>query len=374
MSPSVEACRSITVAIHHPGVSAVPAALALSEAFGGISGKDVITAVTLAADFILRLRTACHKRPGVSTWTTGTYAPFVSACVAGKIMNLKEDQFLDALGLAFSQLSNTFQGHQEGVLSVKVHHGMGARNGIIAAQLASQGITGPHNILEGKYGYYPVFERNEYDRQTLLADLGKEYFNTRLSIKPYPCGGFSHNPIEATLQLVQEFDIQAEDIAEIVVHTNQSGFNVCGMPIEAKKKPDTVAAAQFSLYYPVACAAVHREVYMDQFTTQSILEPAGLDIAQRITAIVDPALESTATVPPSIVEIKTKDGKKYSKKSEYSKGHPKNPMSFDECVAKFNKNLAYSVKPVSDSAEIIEMVRHLEDVDDVSKIARLMAA
>ena len=375
MARSREIDAQCDIAGEHPNVSAYPAALAMSEALGGITGKSVIAAATLASDFTLRLRTAGHLRPGVSPWTTGFYAPFVSAIVAGKLMNLKEEQFLDALGLAFTQCSNTVQQHLEGVLSTRVQHGMGARSGIIAALLASKGITGPHNILEGKFGYYPVFEQNRYDRQILLSGLGKEYFNTRPSIKAYSCCSLNHNPIEATLQLVLEHDLHPDNVAEIIVHTNQSGFNICGMPLEDKKTPKTVVAAQFSLYYTVACAVVHREVYLDQFTNQSIQEPAVLDVARRVTVTVDSTPESALAVcvPPSIVEIKTKGGKTYSTRVEYAKGHPHNPMSFDECVAKFNKSLAYSAEPVPGSQKIIEKARHLEEITDVAEIARLMA-
>jgi 2-methylcitrate dehydratase PrpD len=354
----------------HASVSAVSAALGMSEVSGGISGKKVIASVALASDFILRLRSSLHQ---TNSWTTGFYAPFVSACVAGKIMNLKEEQFLDALGLAFSQFSNTFQGHQEGALSVRVHHGMGARNGIIAALLAAKGVTGPHNILEGKFGYYAVFEQNKYDRQKLLSGLGKEYLNTRVNIKPYSCCGCAHCAIDATLKLVRDFNIQPKDVAEITVHTNESGYKVVGTPVEVKKAPQTVPAAQFSMYYTVACALVHHEVYLDQFTPQAMRDPKVLDIASKVTTILDPAIPSGASAPAAIVEIKTKDGKMYSTRVDYAKGHPKNPMSFDECVVKFNKSLAYSVKPIPDGARIVEMVHQLEKVSDVAEIARLMA-
>jgi len=173
--------------------------------------------------------------------------------------------------------------------------------------------------------------------------------------------------------LAREYDIQPEDIAEIIVHTNESGSKVVGTPVEVKKAPQTVAAAQFSMYYTVACAVVHHEVYLDQFTPQGIRDPRVLDIASKVTTIVDPAIDAGLSAPASIVEIKTKGGKTYSAKSEYSKGHPKNPMSFDECVVKFNKSLAYSVKPVPEGMKIVEMVRHLEEVTDVAEIARLMA-
>ena len=86
----------------HPDVSAVPAALAAGELFGGMSGKDVITAIVLAIDFNIRLRLATGRIVGDTPWTAGTYAAFISAIVAGKLMKLDESRFLDTLGLAFS--------------------------------------------------------------------------------------------------------------------------------------------------------------------------------------------------------------------------------------------------------------------------------
>ena len=76
-----------------------------------------------------------------------------------------------------------------------------------------------------------------------------------------------------------------------------------------------------------------------------------------------------------MVDIRVKDGKQYSKTVYYTKGHPKNPMTFEEVVAKFRRCLAFSARPFpeANAERINELVSGLERLDDVSEITRLMA-
>lgn len=361
----------------HADVSAVPAALAMSEVMGRITGKDAITAIILAIDFNIRLRLATGRFVGETPWTAGTYAPFPSVIVAGKLMRMSESQFLNAAGFAFAQLSNTIQGNSEGALSVRVHNGMGARNGFIAALLAKKGITGPHDILEGKYGYYRIFEQNRYNREVLLDRLGKKFYSEELMMKPYSCCAMNFLPIEGTLELVREHKLQPGDISEIVVRTNQGTYNFIALPVETKRAPDNPTSAQFSLYFTLACAVMKGDVYLAHFTPESLRDPGILEMAGRVTAVVDPSHDpKPGTLPSCRVEIRTKGGKVLSAKPEYFKGHPRNPMTFDECVTKFKKNLTFAAKPLphKNVDRIIDMVKKLEDVEDVAEISRLMAS
>jgi 2-methylcitrate dehydratase PrpD len=75
------------------------------------------------------------------------------------------------------------------------------------------------------------------------------------------------------------------------------------------------------------------------------------------------------------VEIRTKDGKVYSKRTDFPYGHPKNPLAYEDIVNKFRDCLSYAAKPVArDNVEkVIDMVRKLEDVEDVGQIINLLA-
>ncbi len=71
-----------------------------------------------------------------------------------------------------------------------------------------------------------------------------------------------------------------------------------------------------------------------------------------------------------IIEVLLTDGKRYSEKLDYIKGHPQNPMDFDECVAKFRHCAAYSERAVSRGKleEVIALIDHLETVEDLRSI------
>ena len=373
-SRELDDCEDITG--DHSSVAAVPTALAMSEMLGGASGKDVMTAIVLGADLVIRIRRACKRKSGISPWGTGSYCVFNAAAVAGKLLGLNEEKMINAMGLAYSQMSNTYQWVFDGALSGRVHQGIAVKAGLVSALLADKGITGPHSVLEGKYGLYPVYELDQYDRDTIFAGLGKEFHITDLSVKPFSSCKDTHTPIQATLELVRENDIKPQDVEEIRVYVNESSYRLCAVPENTKRAPKSIADAQFSDYYTVAAAVIHRDVFIAQFTEEAIKDPKVLQMCNKVKVIADPEMSAIAiTVGPSKVQIDTKAGRTYSRTVEYVPGHPKNPMSFDDCVEKFRKCLPFSIKPLPDEniERVISLVRNLENLKDVRRIPRLLA-
>ena len=75
------------------------------------------------------------------------------------------------------------------------------------------------------------------------------------------------------------------------------------------------------------------------------------------------------------VEIKRKDGKVLSRRVDYPRGHPKNPMTMEDIAAKFRDCASYSIKPVSKvhTEKVIDMLINLEQVDDIRQIIQLIS-
>ena len=69
-----------------------------------------------------------------------------------------------------------------------------------------------------------------------------------------------------------------------------------------------------------------------------------------------------------------KNGKRYSKRVDFSLGNPRNPMTMEDIIKKFKDCASYSAKPLSQQniERVIEMVGKLEEVDDVSQIISLL--
>ncbi|HDN74102.1 MAG TPA: NAD-dependent epimerase/dehydratase family protein, partial [Archaeoglobus sp.] len=52
--------------------------------------------------------------------------------------------------------------------------------------------SGTKNVLEGDFGFFKLYEGNDYDKDILLNDLGEDFRGMELSIKPYPCCRMTH--------------------------------------------------------------------------------------------------------------------------------------------------------------------------------------
>jgi 2-methylcitrate dehydratase PrpD len=75
-------------------------------------------------------------------------------------------------------------------------------------------------------------------------------------------------------------------------------------------------------------------------------------------------------IEPGVIEVKVKSGHLFSERADFAYGHPKNPISINDLIAKFRECCKYSVKPLSaDTVErAIYLVTHLEEVEDIGQI------
>jgi len=169
----------------HVGAVNVPTGLAISEKVGGVSGTELITAITLGIDIEIRLAQAARL------WTqfhpTATYGYFGACATAGRLLRLNKEQMLNAFGIAYSQASGNKQCMHDGSLTKRLQPGLASRGGILAAHLAQRGYTGTKNNFEGEAGLFALYHGGRYDPEPLTKDLGKYFDVVRLGYKPYPC-------------------------------------------------------------------------------------------------------------------------------------------------------------------------------------------
>jgi len=358
----------------HAGVTVIPAAFAVAERVGQVSGKEFITALSLGIDVICRLGAASIRNPSdLGHMYTSLYGVFGATAAAGKILGLDEQEMVNAFGIAYSQASGNFQCIVDGALTKRMQAGFASSSGVTSALLASKGLTGAKNSFEGLKGLFQVYHRGEYDPQPLTFDLGKNLGVTGLSFKPYPCCRNCHPFIDATLALAEEHNINPDNIDEILVRCGEVARILCE-PLLQRQQPRVVVDAQFSIPWVVATALVKRKVTLEDFTPEAILNPSIKRITSKITAEVDPQMDSRGTTS-AFVQIRMKDSRAVcSRREDLAKGNPEKPMSFDEICDKFRNCTHYGVKTMSvkKASRVINMIRDLEKVNDVSQIIRLL--
>jgi 2-methylcitrate dehydratase PrpD len=350
------------------GTAVVPAAFGVAEHLGGRHGRAVLTAIALATDVEGRMIKAVHNAIESGWNSTYLYSALGAAIAAGKLLDLTEEEFLNALGLAYSQTTGNRQAHVEGVLGVRMQMGFGVRNGVVAAQLAKLGITGVKQFLTGQFGLYPLyFKDKEIDLASLTRDFGRRFEGTRLGFKAYPCGAVVHPALDAVLALVDDgIDIAAIESVQVY---GTPRLWIMVEPRELRQNPKTHADAEFSLPWAVACVMIDRRLSLSHYSEEALRDQRYLELARKVETEMDAGRAGVH------VEIVLRNGQRLrSPTVTVAKGHPDNPQSTTELVERFRDCLDYAPRPLPrDRTERAkDLVLDLQRVPDAAEVVRLL--
>lgn len=351
----------------HPSAFVVPAALAVAEE-SGADGATLIAACVAGYEVSTRIGAAAPGRfHARGLHTTGIAGTFGAATVAGVLWGLTGVQLAHALGIAGSQSSGLFAYLSDGSETKRFHAGWAAQGGIVAADLARRGFTGPRTIFEGPHGTFDAFLAGErHDATRLVRGLGDEWETTRIAIKPYPACHFVHAFMDAAVGL----GVRAGDIEEITCAVAPPAIGIVCEPRDGRAHPSTTYAAQFSLPFAVASAIVGGREGFDLFGEDARSDKRVLALAERVYHRPDDTLPFPQTFGGRIT-IVLRDGPVREADELVNRGHPDRPLTDDEVVAKFSANArkrldAGAVEKVADT------VWRLEELDSIEELAGLV--
>jgi 2-methylcitrate dehydratase PrpD len=364
-------------AVLHAGVSVVPAALAAAELRGGASGADFIAGVAAGLETICRLGVATRIGIVESGFIyTPLFGYFAATVAAGRVLGLDTTQMVNAIGIAYSQVSGNHQVTVDGALTKRMQPGFAAKSALMSVQLAQRNIRGAQATFEGIDGFLRVYLRDRCDREVLRAGLGERYEFTQLSYKPYPCCRFNHTAIDAVLALRAAKDIASHKVLRVRVGLTRQAYAAVCMPVEVRKTPETIVHAQFSIPFNVAAALIDDSVGLGHFSESSIRRADILALAQRVDAFVDDDIERewSRSISPAHVQIDMLDGTTHTLRVDIPLGHPSRPMSSADFDAKAADCFRISARPLRKDAqsELRDLVDGLESLADVRGLARVL--
>jgi len=353
----------------HPS-DLIPAALSVAERQGK-STEDVIVAIVLAYEFEQRM---CEFAiPGVRErkWHHATITQFVSPIVAGKLLDLNEDQMVNAIGINGCH-NHTIGCPTAGKLTMMKNtvDPMSVQTGVFAALMAEEGYTGTEAIFEGKEGLMDVFGP-DWDEQKLLKGLGDSFKILECSMKAFPTEALTHTHLTATLKLVKENDIKPEEIKEVVVTTIARACDILFDP--HKYKPESRETADHSLPYCLAAAIVDRQITTNSFSEEKLKDPKIRAVINKIKG--DASIEFEKIFPakqPSRVIIRTNEDEEFSQYLEYPKGDPREPMTDEDIAVKFNA-LSSKVLNSERQKEILDAIFSFEKIDTMKDFMEMLA-
>lgn len=388
--PSHDAARLNAVMVHalefddtfgpgylHPSAIVFPAAFAVADMVGTITGREFLTATTLATDIACRLSLA--GQPGVDAFATGwhntTLIGYLSAAlVAGRLMRLDLAQLVNAAGIAGHQAAGNAQSHIDNALTKRLGPGFASAAGVMAARLAGRGMTGPRGVLEGQKGWFSQFHKGNYSRDLLLGELGKSFPGAQMSYKPWPSCRGSHTSADAALQLISRHGLQPGQIDRILIRNGPAEWPFLSNPIERKRHPTTSVEAQFSIPWVVAAAFTDGKVRIAHFTPEALQRADIRAMAERVSAVQEGGLANPSGGPgQAAIEVTTQDGRTLHCHVVSAKGDPKAPMSAAEMAQKFDDCLDYSGLGPARGARLRRLLSQVERLDDISRLSRAMS-
>jgi 2-methylcitrate dehydratase PrpD len=352
-------------ALTHTGSVVVPSVLSIGEKLGA-SGKEAILATVLAYEVVFRVGSSVMPSHYQFWHSTGTNGTFGGAVAAGKLLELNVDEMEMTLGIAADQASGLITCIEFGDLTKSLHAGLTSAKGALAANLVKHGATGPKGTLEYPRGYCNAYSK-EPELGKIIQGLGKSFDIVNNCPKFYPSVLGSHCAIRATMSLVSENNISADEVLKVEGKT----YNTAATTF-VNRKPKTILAARLSIPYCLAVAILDREVGMRQFEPKRLEDKRIKELIGKISIEGDPELnELYPEMFPARITITTKNGKVVSADEFYPKGFPKNPISDEELETKIKSLCSYTLGKAR-IKELSNTIKRIESLPNISELMRLL--
>lgn len=362
----------------HPSASVVPAALAAAEA-SGASGAETVAAVAVGVEICVRLGMAGYdEAAGQSVFfehgqhATSICGAIGSAAAAAMLQRPgpDTDRIANAMGIAASMASGIIEANRTGGTVKRIHCGWAAQAGVTAAGLARRGLTGAPTALEGRFGFFQAFLRDQWSPEPVTDGLGEMWSVPGVFYKPYPANHFTHAGIDAALKL-RAAGLRVDEIESIHLGVATPTVRTIGEPIEAKRTPETGYQAQFSGPFTIAAALCRGSglgLGLADFTDEAARDPELRSLMAKISVAGDP--DCDAIYPhqfPAVLTVTTTDGRTLVERVLANRGGGQWPLSSDELAAKFADNVEGLLEP-ADAKTVVERCGRLAELHHLDEL------
>jgi 2-methylcitrate dehydratase len=354
----------------HPS-DLIPAALMPAEVLHK-SGKELIVGIVLAYEWEQRL---CEFAiPGIRErkWHHATLTQFAAPLVAGKMLELDEDQLVHAVGISACH-NLTLGVVTAGILSMMKNtvDPLATQAGLFAALLAHHGYQGPEPVMDGKEGFIDTLG-GRFNVDILTQGLGESFRIHRCSMKAFPTEALTHSPISALIKLMKSQQLKKDDIEQVLIRTVSRAVDILSDP--SKYDPHSRETADHSLPYCIAASIVDGTVTPESFTEKKIFNHELRSFLPKIKVVADPAIEKTfPDLKRAIVAITIKTGQQYELMVDYPLGDYRDPMDEQTFFAKFNSLVLPYISRIKRD-QLVDMVMNLEKLKNTAGLTKLLAA
>lgn len=253
---------------------------------------------------------------------TGIFGAIGSAASACVLYQLDKSQIINAISTAATQASGFTVSF--GTMAKPFHAGKAAFNGLMAAKLAKNGFIAQQDMFALNGGFIRTLVQ---DNSASLAQIDFEKWEIlNNSFKPYAACHLVHPAVDTikkmltftTINHVQSLEIEVGELA-MQVTGYKSG------------KPSSPLEGKFDMKYCAALALSGHNLSVSDFSDIAIHNNETTKLTDLIS--LKPSVDMGYT--SAKLNAKFNDGHKMSFDVATSKGHPGNPMTWNDMHTKF---------------------------------------
>ena len=350
----------------HPATVVFPAVLAGAQDLGK-TGRELILAAVAGYEAGIRIGEFLGRSHYRTFHTTATVGTLAAAVGVGKLMDFNQEQFTNLLGSAGTQAAGLWEFLRDAADSKQLHTAKAAADGLLAAYLTAEGLSGARDILEGEQGMAAGMS-SDANPACLSDGLGRRWALTETSFKFHASCRHTHPAADALLDLMQREQLRAEDIARVTTRVHQGAIDVLGRVLV----PKSVHQAKFSMGTVLGLIAVYGKAGLPEFQQHALTDPRISEFRDKVHMVLDDEVDSA--YPQrwlGRVEVTTVQGRTVHGRIDEPKGDPGNTLTRDELEDKFRRLLAFSGARNDEQASgLVELVWHLRHLDDLSVLTR----
>lgn len=358
----------------HPGGTAISPAIAAAE-YAGKSGAEVVTAVVLAYEVMMRIIIAAMPSPeryrqvaGLSVWQT-----LGAVVAAGRVLGLEEETMRHAFGLGgfnapVPNMRKLGLEPEERPFSwTKNNYGWAAQGGLLGVLLAARGFQGSRWLLDGDRGFWVMAGSDRWDPDAVLAGLGESWLLPNTGFKPYAACRWTHTALDAVRRLRAEWpDVRPDQLRRIRLRTFYEVARQLSTP-----DPVDIIDAQFAVRHLMALEMLGRSA-REGLREADLTDPEVVELRRRIEVEEDEELTAAyfgARQIPAVLEVETAEGQSLTFRVDDPWGNPANPFSEDDILNKY-RSLTVPVIGQEASARLEQGILALDDVASLREILR----
>ncbi len=251
-----------------PGPAGAPAAPATTAAVldSAVTGYQVMASLGELLGPAELYRQGLHP--------TAVCGVFGAAAAAGRLAGLDPAALRAAFGIALSMSAGSMAYLSDGAWTKRFHSGSAAAGGILAAELAAAGFTGPADAFGDSYGLMHIYGgiRPQARAEAVLAHAAALPAVHETSVKFHPCCRYMHGVMDLLAAYRSEGG-RIDAVTRIDCGVLSGGMGLVGEPAERKRTVANMVDAQFSMPFGAALTLTRGSSSLADFQNAGRLAP-----------------------------------------------------------------------------------------------------